>query len=167
MLRESSADEQDGLLKDLSRCLSDEAWEQCRAIYASDRLMGWSQLKELDAAGVLIGAHTHNHVCISRCKDDAALSTELDKPRDILKRHGIQADFLAYPVGKRMDIGGRCFGAVAQAGYHTAFTTIPGRIKRNSHPLYYNRLPGQVEDLAVFKHILDRSAWDILKAEFW
>lgn len=89
--------------------------------------MSWSEIGELAADPlVTIGAHTVNHVILSKASD-AVANTEIKMGRAVLQAAlGDAPRHFAYPFGDRSTAGPREFHAVAQAGYNTAVTTRPG-----------------------------------------
>lgn len=117
------------------------------------------------AEDIRLGAHTHNHVCLSRCETEAELMNEVERPQEVMRAQGIEAETFAYPVGKRTDIGRKAVSAVARAGYKMAFTTIPGRVKKGAAH-YLPRLPGQVEDVQAFKRLLAQDFWGLARGHF-
>jgi peptidoglycan/xylan/chitin deacetylase (PgdA/CDA1 family) len=64
-----------------------------------DRTMNWAQVRELAAAGIEIGAHSHSHPQLDQL-DDVTLSRELRDSRAILEEGiGATVRALAYPYG--------------------------------------------------------------------
>jgi peptidoglycan/xylan/chitin deacetylase (PgdA/CDA1 family) len=87
-------------------------WEEIAAL-ARDKL-------------VTIGAHTVNHVILSKWSDAVARS-ELKMGRAVLEAAlGTLPRHLAYPYGDRSAVGPREFKIAAELGYLTAVTTRPG-----------------------------------------
>jgi peptidoglycan/xylan/chitin deacetylase (PgdA/CDA1 family) len=64
-----------------------------------DRMMNWAQVRELAAAGIEIGAHSHSHHELDQL-DDATLFRELVDSRAMLEEGiGATVRALAYPYG--------------------------------------------------------------------
>lgn len=64
-----------------------------------DQMLNWAQVRELAAAGIEIGAHSHSHPKLDRL-NDAALCLELRVGRALLEdRIGAPVRSLAYPFG--------------------------------------------------------------------
>jgi peptidoglycan/xylan/chitin deacetylase (PgdA/CDA1 family) len=128
--------------------------------------MSWAEVERLHRDGVVIGAHTHNHVMVSQCATDAERADELAQPLALLKAHGIPGRHLAYTNGKRTDIGEAALRFARDCGYASAYTTIPGRIKNWRRPFYLPRISGQVESLEGFIRNFDRTWLGILHDEW-
>jgi len=95
--------------------------------YCGKLCMSWSEISELAADPlVTIGAHTVNHVMLSKATDEAARA-ELKLGRSVLEAAlGTAPAHLAYPYGDRATVGRREFRLAAEVGYKTAVTTRPG-----------------------------------------
>jgi peptidoglycan/xylan/chitin deacetylase (PgdA/CDA1 family) len=79
-----------------------------------DRMLTWKQVRELDRAGIEIGAHSHSHAQLDQLPA-AALEQELRTSKDLLEDHiGRQVTTLAYPFGYSSK---RVREAVAATGY--------------------------------------------------
>lgn len=78
-----------------------------------DKMLTWSQLRELAAAGVEIGAHSHSHAELDQL-GDAALFRELGESRALLEHCiGAPVRALAYPYGystERVRLAARASG---------------------------------------------------------
>jgi peptidoglycan/xylan/chitin deacetylase (PgdA/CDA1 family) len=76
------------------------------------------QLRDLDRAGMTVGAHTWDHQRIDRLTDDQ-WATQLDQPRaQLAEILGHPVDLMAYPFGVWSQ---EALGHVATAGYRAAF----------------------------------------------
>ena len=106
-----------------------------------------SQLLEMAAAGVRIGAHSRTHADLTTCSD-AELEREVRGSREDLEDLlGVACTRFAYPYG-RLDI--RVRAAVAAAGFHTAVTTVRGWARMNMDPLGVPRNFVEDFDTATF-----------------
>lgn len=87
----------------------------------------WDQCRELQAAGVELGCHTHTHPVLSKTTDEE-LRSELVQATESLRRElGDGATrTLAYPFGRRWDYDGRVTGLVEELGYTGAVNTHAG-----------------------------------------
>jgi peptidoglycan/xylan/chitin deacetylase (PgdA/CDA1 family) len=88
-------------------------------------MLSWSQISEVAAAGVEIGAHSHRHRALDRL-DDRALHGELATSKEILEdRLATAVPGLAYPFGYS---SARVRGLARQVGYSHAFAVGNRRI---------------------------------------
>jgi peptidoglycan/xylan/chitin deacetylase (PgdA/CDA1 family) len=89
--------------------------------------MTWAEIAELASDPlVTIGAHTVNHVILSKASDAVAMS-ELKMGRSVLEAAlGKAPAHFSYPFGDAGAAGPREFAAAREAGYKTAVTTRPG-----------------------------------------
>jgi peptidoglycan/xylan/chitin deacetylase (PgdA/CDA1 family) len=107
----------------------------------ADLCMDWHELAKLAADPlVTIGAHTVNHVILTKVSD-AQVRAELDNSRAVIEAAlGVRPQHLAYPVGDPTAAGPREFKIAAELGFKTAVTTRPGVIFRR-HSRYLTALP--------------------------
>jgi peptidoglycan/xylan/chitin deacetylase (PgdA/CDA1 family) len=90
------------------------------------------QIKSMIAAGWEVDSHTLTHPDLTTL-DDASLKRELvDSRRELQKRFGVPADFLAYPAGK---YDARVEAATKAAGYRAA-TTVDEGVARGRDDLF-------------------------------
>ena len=80
-------------------------------------MLDWSQLPELAAQDVEIGAHSHSHPQLDTLRS-AALRDEMVRPKELLENVlGHQVRSVAYPHGYN---GPRVQRAARKAGYDSA-----------------------------------------------
>jgi len=89
--------------------------------------MSWSEFSDLAADPlVTIGAHTVNHVRLTKVSEDEAQS-EMEMSATIIEAAlGKRPLHLSYPVGDRTSAGRREFAMARELGFKTAVTTRPG-----------------------------------------
>ena len=98
-------------------------------LYAPSRLLGKpgymtrSQLLEMDADGVTIGAHSRTHPDLRACSPSELESEVRGSKEDLEDLLGKPVTSFAYPTGLTND---RVVAAVAAAGFTSAVTTRPG-----------------------------------------
>jgi len=84
--------------------------------------MGWTELRSLQAAGQMIGAHGWSHTLLTHC-DDRQLQTELNDSRLTLEDNlGTAITTMSLPGGR---VNGRVLAACEAAGYTHIFTSVP------------------------------------------
>jgi peptidoglycan/xylan/chitin deacetylase (PgdA/CDA1 family) len=109
--------------------------------YCADLCMTWQELAGLAADPlVTIGAHTVNHVILTKVSEPAVRS-ELENSRAVIAAAlGVRPQHFAYPVGDRTSATQREFKIAAELGYKTAVTTRPGAIFKG-HADHLTALP--------------------------
>jgi peptidoglycan/xylan/chitin deacetylase (PgdA/CDA1 family) len=102
---------------------------------SSERLfMTWDEARELVAAGMGVGSHTHNHEILAK-QSAAAQFDECTISRDVLKSElKLDASMLSYPVGGTGTFDDVTLSCVQRAGYRFAFTygggvNVPSRLQ--------------------------------------
>ena len=120
---------------------------------ALDEMLTWSQIRDLAAAGVEIGAHSHSHAQLDQLPE-AELSRELSDSRTQLEEcTGVAIRTLAYPFGysnKRVRL------AVRSAGYRYAASVRNVLATPYDDPFRIPRLTVRRNtDLATFAEVMD------------
>jgi len=114
----------------------DNRWDREKGL-PREPLLDAAQIRELAAAGIEFGGHTHSHVDLTRL-DDAALAAELGQCQAALAELlGAPAPSFSYPFGLH-DL--RVARAVAAAGFAQACTTRPGHLTPQTNPLAIPRI---------------------------
>jgi len=93
----------------------------CEQLY-----LDWDEVRELDRAGIEIGAHTHSHDILSRL-EPAQAARDIERSKEVLERglgHPVQS--FAYPFGRRWDYTAATQEAARAAGFASATTTVGG-----------------------------------------
>ncbi|MET8076179.1 polysaccharide deacetylase family protein [Streptomyces sp. NPDC005303] len=102
-----------------------------------DTMLDWDQVRELAAADVEIGGHTHTHPQLDQL-DDSALRHELIHSREIVTDElGTAPVSLAYPYGYSSR---RVRRAVRETGYGQALAVNNGLARRRQGPYALTRL---------------------------
>lgn len=109
--------------------------------FCSELCMSWQELATLAADPLVsIGAHTVNHVILSKVSE-ATVRSELENSRSVIEAAlGERPQHLAYPVGDAGAAGPREFKIAAELGFKTAVTTRPGVVFRK-HAEHLMALP--------------------------
>ncbi|HEY1627839.1 MAG TPA: polysaccharide deacetylase family protein [Streptosporangiaceae bacterium] len=106
-------------------------------------ILSWTELTEIAAAGIEIGAHSHTHPQLDRVTT-RELTAQVTWPKAELERRlGQPVRSFAYPYGR---YSRRVRDAVAAAGYSAACTMNSWAATAGSHPLELPRTP-------VFHHM--------------
>ena len=97
--------------------------------------LDWDGVRELRKTVSMWGAHTVEHVIVSRV-DHARLEHELRASKATIENE-IRSDCscFAYPDGKTDDITPAAMRAAADAGYDVAFCVMDGICRRSANPM--------------------------------
>ena len=87
--------------------------------------MTWDQLRELHKAGIEIGAHTVNHIDLSKATPATQQVEIFDSKKTLEQQIGATIVSFCYPSGKYT---ATTEALVKQAGYTSATTTHPGAV---------------------------------------
>jgi peptidoglycan/xylan/chitin deacetylase (PgdA/CDA1 family) len=123
-------------------------------LYAPSRLLGRpdymtrSQLQEMDAAGVTIGAHSRNHPDLRACTANELESEVKGSKEDLEDLLGKSVTSFAYPTGLLDD---RVVEAVRSAGFTSATTTRAGWWRAGTESLRIPRSFAQDFSDATFR----------------
>lgn len=95
--------------------------------FSSDRrwrLLNREELKQLDQAGMSIGAHTRSHNVLSLCSDEESRREIQDSKRDIERVLGKPVWAFAYPFGGPSTVSNREVRFAQEAGFSCAFVNV-------------------------------------------
>jgi peptidoglycan/xylan/chitin deacetylase (PgdA/CDA1 family) len=111
------------------------------AAMCTELCMTWQEIANLAADPlVTIGAHTVNHVILSKVSD-VAVRSELENSRAVIEAAlGVRPEHLAYPVGDHTAAGPREFKIASELGFKTAVTMRAGVLFRG-HSEHLTALP--------------------------
>jgi len=99
--------------------------------------LDWDKIKEMKNNGILFGAHTANHVILTRCSKEEAEKEIYESKERIEGVLGEGCKWFAYPSG-RFDKAVK--EAVARAGFSCAVTTIQGMNDLHTDPYELKRI---------------------------
>jgi peptidoglycan/xylan/chitin deacetylase (PgdA/CDA1 family) len=108
--------------------------------------LNWNEVREMENSGwVSFGTHTMQHPILAYLTDPQEIQEEVEQCRTILERQlGHPVRTFAYPIGQPQHIGDNAIGAVQQAGYDWALTTIYGFNTPRSEPFLLRRIEADV-----------------------
>lgn len=113
------------------------------AALADGLFMNWEQVRDLQQAGMDIGAHTHSHRVLQTLDLDEARE-EICRSRRLLgERLGIVPRSIAYPVGFPVESGLRAL--IAEAGFEVGFAFVPGYV-----------VPGKTDRMNLPRYAVER-----------
>ena len=123
-------------LLELADALGTRVGQDARDLPASTRLMGWEELRELQAAGVTVGGHTVSHAVLPLLSA-AEARREVEGCREAIREGlGRQPRAFAYPNGYHTAAVRRL---VAAAGFEGAVTTEDRENVRGGDPFRLQR----------------------------
>jgi len=98
--------------------------------------LNWSQLKELEKAGCMIGGHGMDHANLRQTADDA-LDDQIGGVRSTLEKAlGVTVNSFCYPFGSYDD---RVLNKLANSGYRTGYTLNPTYYQQPDAPYQIGR----------------------------
>lgn len=96
--------------------------------------MNWEEIKVMSQHDlVTIGAHTMNHLPLSKISKEEALAEIIDSKQEIEKYINKTVNHFAYPYGSRNEISKGVRDIVESCGFKTATTLIHGNIIRSKN----------------------------------
>lgn len=116
------------------------------------RFMTWSQLREMQAAGMTIGSHSRTHPYLNH--NDALTREILRSREDIARELGTAPQFFAYPFGQYAD---RVVAAVRAAGFRGA-RAFDGKVWNASRDLWHLHAVQVTANMRSFRRLLGLSA---------
>jgi peptidoglycan/xylan/chitin deacetylase (PgdA/CDA1 family) len=96
--------------------------------FASEDFLTWTQVSELAARGVEIGAHAHWHWPMNGGQSAEHLHEQALRPKQLITEKLGACRYFAYPFGNTGDVSREAHRAVRDAGYEAAFTTLSGTL---------------------------------------
>jgi len=114
--------------------------------------LNWDEAREMQAAGMTFGSHTHTHEVLSGLSGERQIS-ELSESRTILESElGRVIDVLAYPVGAAYTFNTDTRTALQSAGYRAAFSFYGGiNLRENVNRLDIRRNDCHSPSPALFR----------------
>jgi peptidoglycan/xylan/chitin deacetylase (PgdA/CDA1 family) len=137
------------------------------AAFCRDLCMTWNEIEEFARDPlVTIGAHTVNHVRLSKVTEKAARAEMRQSAAVIESALGRRPGHLSYPVGDPTSAGPREFAIARELGFKTAVTTRPG-VLFPEHREHLTALPrislnGEYQQLRYVEVLLSGAATAIL-----
>jgi peptidoglycan/xylan/chitin deacetylase (PgdA/CDA1 family) len=115
---------------------SSSTLERYRGCCEADRMLGWNEVRDLQARGHAIGGHGRTHRELAMLQVDEVRAEAAGCARDIEERVGQRPRHFCYPRGSENAAVRRIVG---QAGFETACTVQPGPNPPGTEPLALRR----------------------------
>lgn len=115
-----------------------------------DRMLSWTQIREMQKAGISFGAHTMTHPVVGRLSEGER-QQELVASRELLEdRLQTPVEHFAYPFGTASDIDDQAPLLMSNLGYRSAVSTIWGVNTPATNRYLLRRIGGEVPSLPLF-----------------
>jgi len=121
----------------------------------SNLLLSWDDLKMLVSHGVSIGSHTMTHPILTRVSETDAQQEIADSRRILSARLGVPVNHFFYPNGEVGDFSPRVEQFVADAGFHSACTTIHGVNQPSENRFALKRINGALASVRRLVRVID------------
>lgn len=134
-----------------ARCIEIEHQVALPADALAERMLNWTQVREMQKAGISFGAHTMTHPVLSRLPLPEA-ERELRDSKQLIENH-LQTPALdfAYPFGHAWDCSADVEHLAARVGFRSAVTTTWGVNRTGANPFALRRPQiGQDGSLSMF-----------------
>lgn len=120
-------------------------------------MLTWSEIRQMNKAGVEFGAHTVTHPVLGTLSDARLQEEILGSKKALEEQLQTAVRHFAYPFGKPADLCGSAKEVVRAAGFTAAVTTISGLNLPGDDPLELKRLSLEESDSGIFGLKLDWS----------
>lgn len=134
----------------IAACKALEQEAEPPASELKDRMLSWTQIREMQKAGISFGAHTMTHPVVGQLSD-AEHQQELVASRELLEdRLQTPVEHFAYPFGTASDIDDHAPLLMSNLGYRSAVSTIWGVNTPTTNRHLLRRIGGEVPSLPLF-----------------
>ena len=129
----------------------------------------WTQVQEMEESGyVSFGAHTMHHPVLAYLTDYTEVQNEVRDCRVVLGQQlGHPVRSFAYPIGQLQHIGDNVIGAVQQAGYDWALTTLYGFNTPQTDPHLLRRIEVDVSQHWLVLAAQATGLWGVISRLRW
>lgn len=163
LLRTRPRPEADAALSELRALLPDERWAEVDALFGSEALLGWPELRSLARRGVIVGSHTRDHAVLHDAQDERELVAQVHGSKAAIEeRVGVECRHFCFPYGHPRDVSRKAVESARSAGYRTAFMNVGGPVREGMEPLFLPRIPiaGSPAEAAMADRVqLSHSKW--------
>ena len=125
---------------------------------AKDRILSWSEVREMKDGGISFGAHSVTHPILTHVPLEQAKWEIIQSKKDIEEKVGQGVTAFAYPNGI---FSAELSRIVRESGFTCAVTVNPGKlITSKADPYELNRI-GAIEDFGKLKVLLSGLYYDL------
>lgn len=118
------------------QCGRTSQWESRMGPHVNQKLLNWSELREIASAGIGIGAHTVSHENLALLTDEKVIREMRDSRAEIESRIGLPVKAFAYPYG----VSNRSIQRVARQQFQIACGTHLSLVHEKSNPFDLPRI---------------------------
>jgi peptidoglycan/xylan/chitin deacetylase (PgdA/CDA1 family) len=135
----------------LARCVELENQVALPADGLADRMLNWTQVREMQRNGIEFGAHTMTHPAMSRLEPQEAERELRESKQLIEERLQTPVRDFAYPFGQPWDCSADVEQLIARTGFRSAVTTSWGINRTGANPFALRRPQiGQEGSLSLY-----------------
>jgi peptidoglycan/xylan/chitin deacetylase (PgdA/CDA1 family) len=134
-----------------ARCVELENQVALPADGLADRMLNWTQVREMQRNGIEFGAHTMTHPAMSRLEPQEAERELRESKQLIEERLQTPVRDFAYPFGQPWDCGAEVERLIVSCGFRSAVTTSWGVNRTGANPFALRRPQiGQEGSLSLY-----------------
>jgi peptidoglycan/xylan/chitin deacetylase (PgdA/CDA1 family) len=111
------------------------------AAFAKELYLNWDEAQQMQAGGMIIGGHTHNHVALSTLSNEEQ-AADLATCASVLRKRLKSQPFwpFCYPYGHSYSFNAATIQRLNTVGFMCAFTTETGSNRRGDDPFTLRRV---------------------------
>jgi peptidoglycan/xylan/chitin deacetylase (PgdA/CDA1 family) len=109
--------------------------------FAKDLYLSWSEIRDMQSNGMLIGGHSHRHNVLSSL-DNETQQKELSTCMSLIKTNIYPSNhwFFSYPFGKTSTFTDHTINCLKQEGVSCAYSTVLGHSSPETNKFILNRI---------------------------
>lgn len=134
----------------VAACSALEAQAKLPGQETANRMLSWTQVREMQESGISFGAHTMDHPVVSRLTSSERWHELAESKRLLEERLQKPAVHFAFPFGMPADIDPETCLLLPQCGYRSAVSTVWGVNTPQTDRFLLRRIGGEEPSLSVF-----------------
>ncbi|MBP1761676.1 MAG: polysaccharide deacetylase [Firmicutes bacterium] len=113
------------------------AYDYYANLQPENKMLTWQEIKEMNDAGITIGAHALDHASLTKVSPAEAQRQILESKKILEQKLGKEVRYFCYPYG---DFNRNIAEMVKKSGYQAATSSEEGLVQANSDPYLLKRL---------------------------